>query len=174
MGCVACPNHPGQRSNHHSHQGFLGLPPFVTMSAFSVVSQDIIDALDVEAPPPSQHLMAKEGKHSGLFDSFTAGSSPLNHCAPSTGDTAYSKCICTNCGIGEFLGDVICGNNGTCFCITCQAKCGLKDSCPDAGSSCNMMSPKCELDTFYKCFCCKVGLSLPAKPFLVCVGKELF
>merc|ERR1740130_1304450 len=62
-----------------------------------------------------------------------------------TGDEKlFTKCICESCGIGEVLGEVICGTSSEFFCIQCQSFCGLQseNSCPHQGSLCKMFAPK--------------------------------
>ena len=66
-------------------------------------SQDMmVGAEDIEMSPPAQRVMQCEAEHFAGPEQYTQDS-----------DQLASKCICWKCGIGEVLGNTVCGQNCT-------------------------------------------------------------
>mmetsp|Transcript_79002 Transcript_79002/g.176711 ORF Transcript_79002/g.176711 Transcript_79002/m.176711 type:complete len:158 (-) Transcript_79002:79-552(-) len=121
---------------------------------------DLDMPVDVELPAPQQHRMESEGVHLAYVPS-NAGA-PTN---PTSGDECYSKLVCLTCGIGEVLGNTICGEHVQCCCIECMEACGLggKGGCIEMMSACGLFMPALEFGWSWKILCCKVGLVNPLK-----------
>mmetsp|Transcript_21164 Transcript_21164/g.48585 ORF Transcript_21164/g.48585 Transcript_21164/m.48585 type:complete len:141 (-) Transcript_21164:100-522(-) len=127
---------------------------------------------DVEAiAAPKQTMMAEPMHTMGMINSDSSHAS-----APKEGDQLYSKCLCYNCGIGEVLGEVICGAHDMFFCYEAQSDCGLggKGGCLKGLSSCELFMPEARCGMFEKFFCIKCGCVSPLdKPFLVIAGSTI-
>ena len=127
--------------------------------------------LDMELPAPTQHVMQTEAEHGAPVNSKSSHAS-----VPKDSDKLYTKIICCDCGIGEVLGDVVCGEHMMFFCMEGQGVCGLggKGGCLKGVSDCELMKPEANCGFFEKFFCLKCGCVFPEKPFLVVVQKTIF
>merc|ERR1712065_70585 len=107
------------------------------------------------APKPAR-VLAEEVMHSAV----PTGGDKVK-CSAS--DQLYSKLICCACGIGEVLGDVVCGEFGECLCVRCDGAVGLggEGGCPAGGGTCEMFKPKVACGIYEKCLCLKVGFVNP-------------
>jgi len=148
--------------------GMSSTPAKQTIGMSSEATMDV----DLELPP-RQHLeMMSSPQHEALW-----GSNPTNHeSVPTTSDTLYTKVLCWTCGLGEVLGNVICGSHDIFFCIDCQSDCGLggKDGCLKCLERCELWKPEAKCCCFCKCFPIKCGLVNPLeKPFIVCNNKTV-
>merc|ERR1719245_15941 len=104
-------------------------------------------------------------------------SSESSHGAvPKSGDALFSKLLCWDCSMGDFLGKVVCGEHAMLFCCEGQTDCGLsgKNDCIKCLGSAELFHPEGKCGCFCKTFCVKCGLVNPLeKPFLVVNKKTI-
>mmetsp|Transcript_34094 Transcript_34094/g.79216 ORF Transcript_34094/g.79216 Transcript_34094/m.79216 type:complete len:143 (-) Transcript_34094:242-670(-) len=128
--------------------------------------------VDVELPPPAQLQMEPAAGHAAFIPN-DAGK-PTQ---PNSSDALYSKLVCLTCGVGELLGEVICGEHVECCCIQCMEALGLggKDNCLENMTACGLEMPALEFGASCKCLFCKVGCVNPLKekPFVVINKKNI-
>merc|ERR1712187_181659 len=104
------------------------------------------------------------GEHAASYAPLNAG----NVAKPSSGNEAYTRLICADCGFGEVLGPMIVGCTLQCFFIRGQLLLGLggSDSCPAANTGCDMYKPEGDCNASIKLLCPKMGIDCPAKPWI--------
>jgi len=130
--------------------------------------QDTMNGVvDVESSPPPQRIMESTAVHFAGPTSYT-----------SSGDQLYSKFISSVCGIGEVLGDTVCGESIKCFFVKKECVCGLggESGCPKGSSVCECYPPTADCGMSTKCFCCKYSIVAPwveGKPWVVLCKKEI-
>uniref|UniRef100_A0A7S2TDM0 Uncharacterized protein n=1 Tax=Prorocentrum micans TaxID=2945 RepID=A0A7S2TDM0_PROMC len=135
--------------------------------------QERIGLADQELAAPPQVQLMEEATHKAAagIDSTCSHKS-----VPTSSDQLYSKLLCWNCGIGEVLGEVVCGEKFMLFCCEGQEDCGLggKDGCIKCLGSCEGFMPAGRCGCFCKFFPIKCGLVNPLeKPFLVVNKKTI-
>lgn len=129
--------------------------------------------VDAEMSMPPQKVMQSEAEHLACPEKYTTATFGVKE-----EDQLYSKCICYKCGLGEVLGDIVCGGNEFFICFAEEGTCGLggEGGCPKGSATCEMFSPVFDCGANSKCLCLKYGCVAPWKegaPWLVCCKKTI-
>lgn len=125
--------------------------------------------LDEEEPvPPAQQTMIEPPMR--LLGGASGGGSSM---MPASGDKLFSKLVCVSCGLGEVMGEAICGEDVQCFCIKQLSQCGIKGNCLAWTANGELYQPEPTCASSAKFFCLKQGVMMPDKPWVVCCEKTM-
>mmetsp|Transcript_3346 Transcript_3346/g.5136 ORF Transcript_3346/g.5136 Transcript_3346/m.5136 type:complete len:129 (-) Transcript_3346:77-463(-) len=117
---------------------------------------------DDQAVPPQQQTFEEAPVHTAP-NPETAG----DKANPKLGDK-YLKIACLSFGLGEVLGEMVCGGMQECFCFRNVSACGLNgENCPSSLSSCEGRMPNAKFAEYQKLFCLKTGCDLEFAPLFV-------